>query len=163
MKLMQLPIVPMARSPNDSAFLAHIVSQLENQVDFLVKHRYISQEDASTFLAKLPSSNTLAHPSMPTFPTPTPQNAVFSSAHAPTPPPPPPPPSSVPQARVLWAWAGQVQSQSDQIYLSRLTPNRTLETSISHKARLLRSYKRTIQIGGLDELLVAKGYFLRAT
>ena len=161
MKLMQLPIVPMARSPNDSAFLAHIVSQLENQVDFLVKHRYISQEDASTFLAKLPSSNTLAHPSMPTFPTPTPQNAVFSSAHAPTPPP--PPPSSVPQARVLWAWAGQVQSQSDQIYLSRLTPNRTLETSVLHKARLLRSYKRTIQIGGLDELLVAKGYFLRAT
>jgi len=144
----------MARSPNDSAFLAHIVSQLENQVDFLVKHRYISHEDASTFLAKLPSS-------MPTFPTPTPQNAVFASAHAPTPPP--PPPSSVPQARVLWAWAGQVQSRSDQIYLSRLTPNRTLETSVSHKARSLRSYKRTIQIGGLDEPLAAKGYFLQAT
>jgi len=151
----------MARSSNESTFLAHIVSQLENQVDFLVKHRYILQEDASTFLTKLPSSNTLAHPSMPTFPTPTPQDAVFSSTHAPTPPH--PPSSSVPQARVLWAWAGQVQSRSDQFYLSKLTPNRTLATSVSHKARLLRSYKRIIRTGGPDEPLAAKGYSLRAT
>ena len=150
----------MARSSNESVFLAHIVSQLENQVDFLVKHGYLSSEDASTFLTKLPSSNTLAHPSMPTFPTPTPHNAVFSSTHAPTPPPPPP---SVLQARVLWAWAGQVQSRSDQFYLSRLTPNRTLETSVSHRAKSLRSLKKTIQIGGLDEPLAAKEYFLRAT
>jgi len=89
----------MVHSSEESVFLAHIVSQLENQVDFLVKHGYISPEDASTFLAKLPSST-------PTFPTPTP---VFSSTHVPITPPPPVPPS-VPQARVLWAWAGQVQS-----------------------------------------------------
>ncbi|KAL9714217.1 hypothetical protein Ac2012v2_002527 [Leucoagaricus gongylophorus] len=82
-----------------SIFLSHIVSQVENDVGFLARQGYISQEDASSFLAKLPRSNTLAHASVPTFPTPipTPHAAAFSSTHA----------SAVPRARVLWAWTGQ--------------------------------------------------------
>lgn len=138
-----------------SVFLSHIVSQVENDVGFLARQGYISQEDASSFLAKLPRSNTLAHASVPTFPTPipTPHAAAFSSTHA----------SAVPRARVLWAWTGQVQLQSDRFHSFRLTPHRTLETSISRKETLLISLKRPIKIGGLDESLTARDYFLRTT
>lgn len=44
-----------ARDPQSAALLAHVVSQVEANVQFLVSQNYISQSDASTFLAKLPN------------------------------------------------------------------------------------------------------------
>jgi len=46
-----------AQNEESAALLAHIVSQVESNVQFLAAQNYISQADASAFLAKLPSSN----------------------------------------------------------------------------------------------------------
>ncbi|KAJ7914888.1 SH3 domain-containing protein [Mycena leptocephala] len=76
---------------SEAALLAHVVSQVESNVNFLVSQNYISQSDASVFLAKLPSSS--APQSMPA-PTPyAPRRGVTSSA-AP----------AVVQARALWPY-----------------------------------------------------------
>ncbi|KAF5359130.1 hypothetical protein D9756_003294 [Leucocoprinus leucothites] len=85
---------------DNSVFLAHIVSQIENNVDFLATQGYISQTDASSFLAKLPRSDSPRNALVPPFPTPTPRSTVPSPAPAPAAP-------AVPQARALWAWSGQ--------------------------------------------------------
>ncbi|KAJ3567853.1 hypothetical protein NP233_g6088 [Leucocoprinus birnbaumii] len=86
-----------ANDSENSVLLAHIVSQIENNVDFLASQGYISPADASSFLAKLPRSNSPA-----SFPTPTPRAAVPPPLPAPAPAAP-----AVPQARALWAWTGQ--------------------------------------------------------
>ena len=39
-------------SPED-ALLAHVVSNIESNVQFLISHNYISQNDAATLLSKL--------------------------------------------------------------------------------------------------------------
>ena len=48
--------------PSDAAaaLLAHVISQLQHNVDFLVAQNYISPSDASAILAKLPSTTTNA-------------------------------------------------------------------------------------------------------
>ncbi|KAJ7116353.1 SH3 domain-containing protein [Mycena epipterygia] len=73
---------------SEAALLAHVVSQVESNVNFLVSQNYISQSDASVFLAKLPSSS--APLSMPT---PTPARRGMSASAAP-----------VVQARALWPY-----------------------------------------------------------
>ncbi|KAJ7454818.1 SH3 domain-containing protein [Mycena latifolia] len=42
---------------SEAAFLAHVVSQVESNVNFLVSQNHISHSDASAFLAKLPNSS----------------------------------------------------------------------------------------------------------
>jgi len=76
---------------SEAALLAHVVSQVESNVNFLVSQNYISQADASVFLAKLPSSS--APQAMPT-PTPFAARRGVSAPAAP----------AVVQARALWPY-----------------------------------------------------------
>lgn len=45
------------QDPQTAALLAHVVSQVEQNVQFLVSQNYISHSDASAFLTKLPNTN----------------------------------------------------------------------------------------------------------
>lgn len=45
------------QDPQAAALLAHVVSQVEQNVQFLASQNYISQADASAILTKLPNSN----------------------------------------------------------------------------------------------------------
>ncbi|KAJ6577347.1 SH3 domain-containing protein [Mycena capillaripes] len=73
---------------SEAALLAHVVSQVEANVNFLVSQNHISQSDASAFLAKLPSSS--APRAMPTPTAYAPRRGVTAPAAA------------VVQARALW-------------------------------------------------------------
>ncbi|KAJ7844426.1 SH3 domain-containing protein [Mycena olivaceomarginata] len=75
---------------SEAALLAHVVSQVESNVNFLVSQNYISQADASTFLAKLPGSSAMPAP-MPYVPR---QSQRVSAAAAP----------AIMQARALWPY-----------------------------------------------------------
>ncbi|KAF7773388.1 hypothetical protein Agabi119p4_5555 [Agaricus bisporus var. burnettii] len=88
----------------DSALLAHIVSQVENNIQFLVSQGHIAQKDASQFLVKLPRPDTRANVAVPSFPAPTPH------AVAPTPVNFQASPAVTTRARALWAWSGQDES-----------------------------------------------------
>ncbi|KAF9453483.1 SH3-domain-containing protein, partial [Macrolepiota fuliginosa MF-IS2] len=94
----------MTHSDSQSAtLLTHIVSQVENNVEFLVSQGYITRADASQFLAKLPSSDAQSKATVPSFPTP-PRSIAPPSLPAPTPAAAAP---VVPKARAIWAWTGQ--------------------------------------------------------
>lgn len=95
--------------PQNSPFLAHIVSQLETNVEFLASQGYITQADASQFLAKLPRPNSQSNTTTPSFPSPTPRAIAPAPAAVATPTP---ASTTAPQARVLWAWSGQVCLES---------------------------------------------------
>ncbi|KAJ7722727.1 SH3 domain-containing protein [Mycena maculata] len=83
---------------SEAALLAHVVSQVESNVNFLVSQNYISESDASLFLAKLPSSS-----SPRAMPTPAaPRRGISVSA---------PPP--VVQARALWPYNENGQDADD--------------------------------------------------
>lgn len=45
------------QDPQAAALLAHVVSQVEQNVQFLASQNYISQADASAILTKLPNPN----------------------------------------------------------------------------------------------------------
>ncbi|KAJ7242762.1 SH3 domain-containing protein [Mycena haematopus] len=76
---------------SEAALLAHVVSQVESNVNFLVSQNYISQADASLFLAKLPNSSS-APQNMPT-PTPFAPRRKMGAPAAP-----------VVQAKALWPY-----------------------------------------------------------
>ncbi|KAJ7039547.1 SH3 domain-containing protein [Mycena alexandri] len=85
---------------SEAALLAHVVSQVESNVNFLVSQNYITQSDASVFLAKLPSSGAPQ-------PTPAPASyAVRKGANAPAAP-------AVAQARALWPYNENGQDADD--------------------------------------------------
>ncbi|KAF7330340.1 Protein csh3 [Mycena venus] len=85
---------------SEAALLAHVVSQVESNVNFLVSQNYISQADASVFLAKLPSSSAPA--AMP-VPTPYAPRRQVSASAAP----------AVVQARALWPYNETGQDADD--------------------------------------------------
>ncbi|KAJ6612286.1 SH3-domain-containing protein [Mycena sp. CBHHK59/15] len=85
----------------EAALLAHVVSQVESNVNFLVSQNYISQTDASLFLAKLPNGASSAPRAMPT-PSPALRRGMSSSA-AP----------AVVQARALWPYNENGQDADD--------------------------------------------------
>ncbi|TFK66298.1 SH3-domain-containing protein [Pluteus cervinus] len=88
------------QDPQAAAFLAHIVAQVESNVQFLVSQNYLSQADASVFLNKLPEANPVG------FPEPTPTRAAVAGRRV-VPPPPPAPVVRSPaplQARALWGY-----------------------------------------------------------
>ncbi|KAG5635482.1 hypothetical protein H0H81_011086 [Sphagnurus paluster] len=99
----------MHSNPENAALLAHIVSQVESNVQFLVSQNYISSTDANTFLAKLPTNGAV------------PAASDLASrmrglgVSAPTPPAAPPRPaaSSTQQARALWAYNENGQDADD--------------------------------------------------
>ncbi|KAG6827668.1 hypothetical protein H0H92_010830 [Tricholoma furcatifolium] len=76
--------------------LAHIVSQIKANVDFLVSQNHLSSADASAFLAKLPSSGLTSTPNV---------SSPFPAARGrAVPPPAPAPAKQQAQARALWAY-----------------------------------------------------------
>jgi len=97
-------------NPESAALLAHIVSQLETNVQFLVSQNYISRADANAFLAKLPKNGV-------------PQTAASSNLASrmknlvtlsPSPPAAPARPAAqVQQARALWAYNEHGQDSDD--------------------------------------------------
>ncbi|KAJ7671644.1 SH3 domain-containing protein [Mycena polygramma] len=87
---------------SEAALLAHVVSQVESNVNFLVSQNYISQSDASVFLAKLPSSGAAAPRAMPAPAPYAPRRGV----NAPAAP-------AVVQARALWPYNENGQDADD--------------------------------------------------
>ncbi|KIK63224.1 hypothetical protein GYMLUDRAFT_163590 [Collybiopsis luxurians FD-317 M1] len=60
-----------APNPEANALLSHVVSQIQQNVEFLIQHQYMSRTDASAFLSRLNNVSSGAAPAMPT-PTPAP-------------------------------------------------------------------------------------------
>lgn len=97
----QLLVTMSPQDPENAALLAHIVSQIEQNVNFLASQNYISNGDASSILTRLPNTK---------------QNEISSRAanlnigSRNIPPPPPPIPRSTPAqptttlSRALWAY-----------------------------------------------------------
>jgi hypothetical protein len=97
------------QDPQAAMLLAHVVSQIEQNVNFLAAQNYLSQSDAATILTKLPNvANTPAMNKLANeF-----SNVAVSTARAVPPPPrsnpafPEPQESSLPRARAIWAYNG---------------------------------------------------------
>ncbi|KAJ7183116.1 SH3 domain-containing protein [Mycena filopes] len=85
---------------SEAALLAHVVSQVESNVNFLVSQNYITQSDASLFLAKLPSSSA---------PRAMPAPAPYAARKTPNAPA---APAGV-QARALWPYNENGQDADD--------------------------------------------------
>lgn len=111
-----------AEDPQVTAMLAHIVSQMQSNVEFLVSQHHISRADANQILAKLPSvdaGDAVAQPprSFGNAATRTPARATFPSP-ASTPPAPggrrqvPAAPQAV-QARAIWSYNENNADPSD--------------------------------------------------
>jgi len=102
-------------TPSDSqatALLAHVVSQVQQNVEFLVSQNYISDADASAFLSKLPNSNSNAGinqlaPQVQVMPT----NDIVPPLRRGVPPP--HPSLRTVQARALWAYNENGQDTDD--------------------------------------------------
>lgn len=88
------------QSPETAALLAHVVSQVQANIQFLASQNYISYSDASAFLSKLPNNNNNQHTAPPAPATPL---AGAVAAPPPAPRPVPAAPKAV-QARALWAY-----------------------------------------------------------
>ncbi|KAF8628008.1 hypothetical protein AX15_004127 [Amanita polypyramis BW_CC] len=102
----------MGHDPQAAAMLAHIVSQLQSNVEFLVSQNYISRGDASQFLAKLPSPGATTNDVQPTprasSLTPTPAAPVRRSV--------PPVAPQTPQAvyvRAIWGYNEDNENSGD--------------------------------------------------
>jgi hypothetical protein len=50
---------PTPHDPQAAALLAHVVSQIQSNVDFLRAQNYISPSDASAIISRLPAGNTV--------------------------------------------------------------------------------------------------------
>ncbi|KAG7089634.1 hypothetical protein E1B28_011297 [Marasmius oreades] len=95
----------MSADAQKDALLSHVVSQIEQNVQFLISQNYISQADASVFLTKLPNINasqTTGTRSVNAVPAP------FGRRINGAPPPPAPAPataaSQLSTCRALWAY-----------------------------------------------------------
>lgn len=101
------------QDPQAAALLTHVVSQIEQNINFLVSQNYLSQSDAATILTKFPkvTNNAAAMNKLANGVS----NMNFSTARA-VPPPPRPktePPeehgSSLPHAQAIWSYNGEVR------------------------------------------------------
>ncbi|KAF8150732.1 SH3 domain-containing protein [Crassisporium funariophilum] len=104
------------QDPENAALVAHIVSQIEQNVQFLASQNYISQGDASAILTKLPNvnqANTHSSSGMSELASRV-SNMVTGNRGAPAPAPRPVPavPSAI-QARALWAYNEHGQDSED--------------------------------------------------
>jgi len=92
------------QTPSDvkaAALLAHVVSQMQSNVDFLVSQNYISSSDASVIMSRLPTASgenqfTSQVQAMSINPSAGPGRRGI--------PPPPPPATRRVQARAVWAY-----------------------------------------------------------
>jgi hypothetical protein len=78
--------------PQPAALLTHLLSQIRQNVDFLVAQKYMSPADASAVMAKLPSDTAVAHPARRNIPKPAPR---------------------IVQARALWAYNANGEEPDD--------------------------------------------------
>lgn len=95
--------------PSDAqaaALYKHVLTQMESNVEFLVSQNYISSNDASTILSRLPNSQNRTYKAFaaagatPSLPSPIPASPAVKRAV----PAPPPPPAYAVQARALWSY-----------------------------------------------------------
>ncbi|KJA26351.1 hypothetical protein HYPSUDRAFT_36654 [Hypholoma sublateritium FD-334 SS-4] len=86
------------QDPQAAALLAHVVSQIEDNVQFLASQNYITQADASAILTKLPNANSNVTPSgISGLANRVSNMALGRSAPA---------VSTLPKAKALWAYTG---------------------------------------------------------
>ncbi|KAF9485180.1 hypothetical protein BDN70DRAFT_903259 [Pholiota conissans] len=85
------------QDPQAAALLTHVLSQIEDNVNFLASQNYISQADASAILTKLPNANATRSPGGISGST-----SRMANMMRPT----PAAPSALPQAKALWAYSG---------------------------------------------------------
>ncbi|KIM39028.1 hypothetical protein M413DRAFT_447389 [Hebeloma cylindrosporum] len=97
------------QDPEAAALLAHVVAQIEQNVNFLASQNYISQTDASSILTKLPNvannNNTSGINGLAARVS----NMMGRDHSTPgtrAPPPPAPVRSTLPQVKALWAYSG---------------------------------------------------------
>ncbi|KAG5642559.1 hypothetical protein DXG03_002546 [Asterophora parasitica] len=100
-------------SQENAALLAHIVSQVESNVNFLVSHNHLSRADANTFLAKLPTPNSSIATANSSLASRVRNMAVSTPINTPTPPAAPPRPAATQQARALWPYNENGQDSDD--------------------------------------------------
>ena len=89
--------------------LAHIVSRVEADVEFLISQNYINQADASHFLQRLTQLHAGGGQQATTFPTPTPASTFTPAYNTPKAAPPAPAPRAAAnppaqQARAKWPY-----------------------------------------------------------
>ena len=89
------------RDPQAAALLAHIVSQIEDNVQFLASQNYITQADASAILTKLPNANSNVAPSGISGLANRVSNMMVRGPSASA-------ASTLPKAKALWAYSGDV-------------------------------------------------------
>jgi hypothetical protein len=102
------------QDPQAAAMLAHIVSQVQSHIDFLVSQDHISRFDADQFLGKLPSETTARAP-----------KALGAPVRRPVPAP------QAPQGRAIWGY-----NEGNSV---RLPTNMGLDSSF--KLLLTASYR----------------------
>lgn len=94
---------------NSDAFLAHVVSRMQTDIEFLVAQGVISAADGQVMSGKLPSAQQTPTPiASPAF-TPTPVAPPVRREESPT-----PPSSQLPHAKALWPYNenGRVSNSS---------------------------------------------------
>lgn len=90
------------QDPQAAALLSHVLSQIEDNVNFLASQNYISQADASAILTKLPNANSYRSPNVMSGLASRVSNMVRSPSSTPA--------ALVhPQAKALWAYTGDVK------------------------------------------------------
>ncbi|KAF9267688.1 SH3-domain-containing protein [Marasmius fiardii PR-910] len=96
----------MSTDTQKDALLSHVVSQIEQNVQFLISQNYISQADASSFLTKLSNvdQTTVARSTTTAMPTPTPFARRANGASAAPSPPAHAPASQLPTCKALWPY-----------------------------------------------------------
>ncbi|KAF8968032.1 hypothetical protein BDZ97DRAFT_1800581, partial [Flammula alnicola] len=87
------------QDPQAAALLAHVISQIEQNVSFLASQNYISQGDASAILTKLPNVDGNRSASGIS-------GLAARLSNMTTRSPAPAAPSALPQAKALWAYTG---------------------------------------------------------
>jgi hypothetical protein len=105
------------QDPQAAALLAHVLSQIEDNVNFLASQDYISQADASAILTKLPNANNNRAPSGISGLASRVANMGTRSTPA--------APSALPQAKALWAYSGDVVHITFLLSLSAHQSDRT--------------------------------------
>ncbi|KAF8656795.1 hypothetical protein AX16_002347 [Volvariella volvacea WC 439] len=93
-----------------AALLAHVISQVESNVQFLVSQSYISHSDASTILSKLPKVSASPQPHS--------VSAVNNQRAVPAPPPravASPSTARPVQARALWAYQNKEDHSGEDL------------------------------------------------